>query len=186
MYGYHVSTCTDLHRLSTLQRIPMNDVLFSFVHTTFSSYHFPYGLGQWGYRVLSTLSTIKNPECLNNSQKLALLERDIEYVRQSNYPHLPSRMECLFASETLEEAKAVWSPALRKTCSVFRVTSQMNGILCDASLLDGMVVTVETGPFERPRDFERICQYWDGCFSPSPKPELLLPLPCAVLSRYAL
>lgn len=45
---------------------------------------------------------------LEHHTRVALRELALEEVRQKKYPHLPSRLGCLYVSETLEEAE-IWA-----------------------------------------------------------------------------
>ena len=47
-------------------------------------------------------------EALEHHTRVALRELALEEVRQRKFPHLPSRLGCLYVSETLEEAE-VWA-----------------------------------------------------------------------------
>ena len=46
-----------------------------------------------------------NAETLEHHTSVALRELALEEIRQEKYPHYPSRMGCLYVSQTLEEAE---------------------------------------------------------------------------------
>ncbi len=47
-------------------------------------------------------------DSLEHHTRVALRELALEDIRRQKYPHLPSRLNCLYVSETLEEAE-VWA-----------------------------------------------------------------------------
>ncbi len=63
-------------------------------------------------------------ETLEHHTRVALRELALEEVRQEKYPHLPSRLGCLYVSETLEEAE-VWAQSFvrwgRPTYAIVRL-----------------------------------------------------------------
>lgn len=146
--------------------------------------HHPEGISYWGYRCLYTLSTIPAGFPLSAQQKTAILEWDIELVRQSRFPHSPSRFACLFAARSLDELKKYWCPALGGGY-VWEVTSPHMASCLDASILTDLPPVSAGRPFDSSQRFLQICKYWEGFFSSQPAPELLLPLPCAAVSRLA-
>lgn len=144
-------------------------------------------LGKWGISVFRFLDSIKDPVHILPHQAIALLERDVEHVRLTRFPDKPSRLCSLFAARTLDELVMQWIPKLVKAEPVvWEVESQGVGSLHDAAWLDGLNIVVEVPPADTGPDFERICKYWEGCFSSAPLPELLLPLPCRVVRRVTL
>lgn len=95
MYTYHVVTERPMH--------VGQQIIFDETHHS--------GVYQRVYEKIDIVNDIyANPdkydvESLEHHTSVALRELALEEVRQKNYPQYPSRMSCLYVSETLEEAE---------------------------------------------------------------------------------
>jgi hypothetical protein len=116
----------------------------------------------------------------------------LEHIRALHYSHLPSRFQCAFAVENLEEAKK-WSDILHK-----RFTKKNNNTKIVKLEID-KYFKADAGWFTQRSDiqvfefengFDNNCfaahcyfahKYWSGETSPHPAFELLVQLPCKVI-----
>lgn len=123
--------------------------------------------------------------CLN----MYNIEIQAEHIRKSNFPHLPSRLSSFYGVSTQEELLA-WLDVLGRTenARVFEVSYSGDAPKLDAAFLN---LSATNDPF-LPEALPDLCKrsqkiqdnlacYWNGAFSAAPLPELLLPLPVAVL-----
>ena len=100
-----------------------------------------------------------------------------EIVRKNYYPHRISRLESLFAFETLEEAiKFAREYRENYKCNILEVTSKEYEIF-DMNYLDG-------GSGED--IYNKCLKYWEGELTPNPTKECLLKLPVKVNKIYRL
>lgn len=75
-------------------------------------------------------------ETLEHHTSVALRELALEEVRQAKYPHYPSRLSCLYVSETLEEAEnwgAFFARIGRPTYHIVKLQIQGNSFAGDAT-----------------------------------------------------
>lgn len=123
--------------------------------------------------------------CLN----MYNIEIQAEHIRKSNFPHLPSRLSSFYGVSSQEELLA-WLDLLGRTenARVFEVSYSGDAPKLDAAFLN---LSATNDPF-LPEALPDLCKraqkiqdnlacYWTGAFSAAPLPELLLPLPVAVL-----
>ena len=100
----------------------------------------------------------------------AIRETVAELVRLQEFPDRPSRLSCIFAAETFEEAmqwKTIFASFGRDVLQIVELSVQGNVFRGDASLLPG----VDSKPFAA--KIEQARAYWKG--TPDPKlPELLV------------
>lgn len=129
---------------------------------------FPEGLSQhgWQYMVFRN-DFIVGP----NGQAYVIHEWQVELtfeaIRKSDFPHRPSRMQCYFAWETLEAARAFKAADQH----IYRLSSS-NGFRADQKWLTLGVQNVSS--------VFNAHQYWSGNASGDPRWEILLKAPVAV------
>ena len=82
-------------------------------------------------------------EDLDHHLKVALRELALEEVRQKKYPNYPSRLACLYVSNSLEEAEEWYRKFIewgRKTYSIVKVEVDGNTYIGDAwNCFDGTI-----------------------------------------------
>lgn len=77
-----------------------------------------------------------NAETLEHHTSVALRELALEEVRKQRYPMYPSRMSCLYVSETLEEAEkwgAFFAQIGRPTYAIVKLKIEGNCFIGDAT-----------------------------------------------------
>lgn len=123
--------------------------------------------------------------CLN----MYNIEIQAEHIRKSNFPHLPSRLSSFYGVSSQEELLA-WLDVLGRTenARVFEVSYSGDAPKLDAAFLNLSATNDPSLPEALPDLCKRaqkiqdnLACYWTGAFSAAPLPELLLPLPVAVL-----
>lgn len=100
--------------------------------------------------------------------KVALRELAMERVRRERFPHLPSRLCCLYASRTLEEARS-WAGFFqrlgRKVFSIVRLE-------VDGAVFDGDACNCFDGVGDA-TDLENALRYWQNTPTEHPVIETL-------------
>lgn len=80
---------------------------------------------------------------LDHNLKVALREMAMEEVRKNKYPNYPSRLESLYASNTLEEAERWYELFIewgRPTCQIVKISVDGNVFVGDAwNCFDGTI-----------------------------------------------
>ena len=170
--AYHIDRAGYLRQFSCLNGRPL---LGRYPHD-FAA-HFPLGSSRFGDQYLHWIFR-GNPEGDSNTQ----IELDFELVRMEQFPDLPSRQSCLFASPSLDDLLQYWGSLIGPKTKIWKVVSLYDGALRDASLL--LRYPRSSGARLSPRDagYKEICKYWEGVLGPDSRPELLLPYPIFVES----
>jgi hypothetical protein len=102
------------------------------------------------------------------------IELLFEYVRRSNFPEIPSRFECSFACETIEEAKVFRTNFGQPTDRIFEVFSEGSYFKGNMVLLENNQTSLVCSYFAD--------EYWKGNQGPNPDCfwEVLLELPVTI------
>lgn len=177
MTGYHIDTCHHIQKPGIIYDLSFPGDLPEPCRAEVALAH-PEGVSFWGYRCYSSAYEARFLQNLTISHKIALVEMDIEQVRRNRYPFRPSRFASLFAAPSVDVLFRCWLPLLGSLHPAWEIRSKEDGCLLDAALLDGLSYLAGASPSDRQYSIERICKYWEGTFSSSPLPELLLPMPC--------
>lgn len=128
-------------------------------------------------RVMSRLETVediyRNPEKYENTEleypvMVALRELALEEVRQEKYPGYPSRLGCLYVSETLEETIR-WADYFIK---LGRPTFQIVKVRITGKRFVGDAVKCFDGVTERARNLELAQKYWENGPNPPEEPPI--------------
>lgn len=144
--------------------------------------YFPDGLSPHG------LSMLLRYQSSNPNIQEPITEIIFELIRQLHFPNAPSRLNSLYASETLEQAlqwKNLWCKYFDNkegqiAKSLWEIGYETDAQLYDAKWLDYL-------PCKNSKEFsyliklENAQHYWQHDFSPAPLPELLIPYPVKVI-----
>ena len=95
---------------------------------------------------------------LDHHTKVALRELAMEEVRWKYYPNYPSRLECLYVSDTLEDAK-FWFDYFRK---LGRVVYQIVKVKTDGRIFKGDACNCFDGSTNKDKNIELAKKYWEG------------------------
>lgn len=139
---------------------------------------FPKGLTPHGMQVLINcgLHSDNAPE--------AIAEIIFELVRQLHFPDAPSRLCSFYASQTIGHAErwdrfwyGCYGPRKGQVPeSLWEIRFEASARLYDASFCD----VTPNGKFSYLIGLENAYRYWNGEFSKSPMPELLIPAPITI------
>ena len=112
----------------------------------------------------------------------------LEYIRSLNFPNLPSRFQCMFGCETIEDIK-IWEKFFSSTgSSKFNIVKikTPHVFLGDANWFNqkGLQYFCQTSEFGN-ISFASYCyfanKYWSGLMTDNPQKEVLITLPCQVI-----
>lgn len=135
---------------------------------------YPAGLTMHGSRYFA--SSI--PKSNEGSYRSQLIENIFEYERQLHFPHLPSRFQAIFATETIEECKH-WIDLLGcHNAVIWEIEYNSMPVKLDATYL---TFDIENLSFISAAIFASL--YWGGKASDSPLWELLIPAPVTVIRQ---
>ena len=95
---------------------------------------------------------------IDHHTKVALRELAMEEVRKKYYPNYPSRLECLYVSDTLEDAK-FWFDYFRK---LGRVVYQIVKVKTDGRIFKGDACNCFDGSTNKDKNIELAKKYWEG------------------------
>jgi hypothetical protein len=137
----------------------------------------PSGLGQHG---LTYVGTLRGKLSEDTS---GMIEMVAEFVRQSHFPHRPSRLASCFAWRTLKEARkfavdyplSVNEDEPLPSPEIWVVQSTERGFEADMTWLNLGQMWGHT--------LVHLHNYWSGKLSDEPCIEVVLPLPVKVLKR---
>jgi hypothetical protein len=133
---------------------------------------FPNGLSHHGHKYLKgrhTYGTHPNYDINDN----VLTEMTFEYTRRLDFPHLPSRFQSMFASDTIETAKWFRKNYGAPQHLIYEIEAT-NFLKVDMNLLYSGVQNVAGSFFAH--------QYWTGKSSQNPYWEYIVELPVKVIS----
>lgn len=144
--------------------------------------YFPNGLSPHG------LSMLLKYQSSDSSFQEPVTEIIFELTRQLHFPTSPSRLNSLYASETINQAdqwRRLWCENFNNTLgqvaqTLWEIEYKTNAQLYDANWLDYF-------SFEGHKEFsylvklENAFHYWQHDFTPTPLPELLIPYPVKVI-----
>lgn len=112
----------------------------------------------------------------------------LEYIRCLNFPDLPSRFQCVFGCQTLEDIE-MWKNHFFSTgytkMNIVKIETK-DAFLRDANWFNqkGLYSHFKTDKFGN-ISFSAYCyyanKYWSGEMTDNPKKELLITLPCNVI-----
>lgn len=112
----------------------------------------------------------------------------LEYIRCLNFPKLPSRFQCIFGCQALEDTE-MWKNYFLSTgytkMNIVKIETD-NVFLGDANWFSqkGLYSHFKTDKFGN-ISFSAYCyyanKYWSGEMTDNPKKELLITLPCNVI-----
>lgn len=173
--GKTLNLITDLHVISAYVSNPK--------HQALCLKYFPDGMNIHGLSTLTARPT--------KSKYIGpVIEIVFELVRQLHFPDAPSRLACLYATQSLEQAET-WRQILRKNPhrmpnqtlhSLWEIAYDTDARLYDAVWLDAASEDRDGNDVISYLSLmDSACQYWSRAFTASPKPELLVPYPVTVL-----
>lgn len=137
---------------------------------------FPDGLSWFGWEHIDEIYQISLGNLTQyNGFYDCLIEHDFEKVRRQRYPHMPSRLQCLFSAQSLLELIQNWPDFVRRDIPIYEVFAK-HAYIMDASLLKAYSVLTNFELNEDTPHYEDICKYWECGKSPLPQTEVLLPL----------
>lgn len=100
--------------------------------------------------------------------KVARRELAMEQVRREQFPHLPSRLACLYTSRTFEQARS-WAKFFRK---IGRTVYSIVLLDVDGSIFDADACNCFDG-IGNETDFENALRYWQNAPTENPVIETL-------------
>lgn len=163
--------------LSTISKYFSDPVRISLIKK-----YFPNGLSPHG------LSMLLKYQSSDSSFQEPITEIVFELIRQLHFSTAPSRLNSVYASETIEQAEQ-WQKLWHKNFNniagqtaqtLWTIEYETEAQLYDANWLDYF-------SFEGHKEFsylaklENALHYWQHDFTPTPLPELLIPYPVKVV-----
>ncbi|MGJ1348248.1 hypothetical protein [Sphingobacterium siyangense] len=133
---------------------------------------FPRGLSWHGWRYLNTRHTYGDNVNGFYHDTSCLCEMNLEYVRRSFFSHSPSRLQSIFATETVEEAIKFRTRYREGKGKIFEIECNeylkvdMNFIYLGVSNISGALLAHK---------------YWQGMASANPFWECIVPLPATIV-----
>lgn len=129
---------------------------------------FPEGVSHWGrWQLFEPMRT-------DQTLMKAHFELLAEHIRRAYYPERLSRMQALFAYETIEDAQLLIAELNVPSCDVWEVEGEV-GHRGDKFHLHYCSPAIHT--------LAMLHRYWEGAASPSPVWEVLLRLPVRVVRK---
>lgn len=95
---------------------------------------------------------------LEHHTKVALRELSLEEVRQKEYPHLPSRMSCLYVSESAKEAEQ-WA---RLFADLGREVFSIVKLKCCGRIFEGNANNCFDATLSKEENLKLAKQYWEN------------------------
>ena len=99
---------------------------------------------------------------LEHHTAVALRELAMEEIRQQNHPAYPSRMSCLYVSETMEEAEK-WASFFSQ---IGRPTYHIVRLQIDGNIFIGDATKCFRGSSDRVFNLRKAEQYWESNVTP--------------------
>lgn len=93
---------------------------------------------------------------LNKWSKVANRELALEKIRQSYFPHYPSRLACLYTTRTIEEAKS-WAKYFR---AIGREVYSIVKLRVNGKIFDGDASNCFDGSDDEAANLRKAIQYW--------------------------
>lgn len=172
----HVARMNTLseHQRISLMQIPPWDMDENIIK--FALDLFPDGLSFFGWRYIEGIYRISNGDLTQYDDFIyCLIEHDFEMVRRQRYPDAPSRLQSLFAVESIGDILKTWRRIMTGDYVFFEIFSD-EVYERDASYLKAYSIATEYKLTDETPGYDNICRYWECERSPEPEIELLLPL----------
>lgn len=164
MIAYHLDRFHSLHEGQT--------VTLSSCPSCASTHLFNGNVSIHGQKYLS--------DCYANDFNSYFIEYTFELVRQKYFPQCLSRFQSFFALEHPEDI-LLWPELLVPTPIIWEIEiPHENFQKFDANLLLGAPCFNSAPAWSPEEAFSSALRYWNGEFSTTPKPELLIQLPVTV------
>lgn len=135
---------------------------------------FPIGLSRHGWRYLKERHTYGDNNNGFTHNSVFFTEMNLEYVRRAHYSDKPSRMQSVFASETLVEAELFRRNYGHETHKIYEIDCErflkvdMNYIYFGVHNISGSFIAHK---------------YWQGKASPRPYWEYIVELPALIVKE---
>lgn len=141
----------------------------------------PGGLSFWGWKCIPYIYEIENGrfDPLDTNYCNCLIERDFEMIRRQDFPEMPSRLQCVFASTTISELLKDWAMLFNGKASFYEAFCSESYPM-DAAFLNGYSAATEYRLTDSTPGVENIYKYWRCEKYSSPRMEILLPLQAGV------
>lgn len=139
---------------------------------------FPNGVSYHGFHYLD--ESVQNMG--GNKPAYYVMEFELELIRRCFFPKLPSRFQSFFALKSLDEL-GKWAGILNASSTIWLIEfDESQSVSLDSNLLIPTLEKHETEDVFSPQNsfFYYYC-YWNNCYSPNPRLELLIKPPIKVL-----
>lgn len=177
MRAYHIDRDNTLQEGQIISLYKNNES--SFLENTI----FPDGLSYHGLHYLD--ESFQN--LCGNQPSFYVLEYELELIRKSYFPNLPSRFQSFFAIESIEENKK-WDGIFSDDCTIWEIEfDESNCIIRDSNLLQPTLKTENSNIVFSPKDsFLYGYHYWSGYNTTNPRMELLIKPPIKIIKKVQL
>lgn len=177
MIAYHIDRDNKLQEGQTITHV--KNIQSSFMEDKM----FPDGISFHGVHYLDE----KHQNTGGNRPSYYIMEYELELIRKSYFPNLPSRFQSLFAVENLEEIKK-WDGIFSANCTIWEIEfDDSNYAKFDSNLLiPALNVNADNVSFSPNTSFYYGYHYWNGSVTENPRIELLIKSPIKVIKRVQL
>lgn len=175
MIAYHVDRENNLQKdqIITLYK---NDSDNSF----FTNFMFPDGLSYHGLHY--TNETLQNIG--GNQASFYILEYELELIRRSYFPNLPSRYQSFFAIKTVDEISK-WNDIFDTSYVIWKIEfEEANYIIRDSNMLySALKIENNISTFSAQNSFLFGYNYWKGHITSNPRFEMLIKPPIKIIEK---
>lgn len=145
---------------------------------------FPDGLSHHGFHYIDSPAQLSPPE----RASYYVMEYELELVRRSFFPNLPSRFQSFFALEKLEDLRQ-WDGIFDRSNTIWKIQfDESQSVRLDSNLLlptlkEPSAENNQSIFFSPGMAFFHQHKYWNGEISDSPRFELLIKPPVQILEQ---